>query len=140
MALFAACSSFPGDVTCVPLPIRCKISTIYIVNDSATKNENFENDLVKQLVSMGYHVENAEPGTVPDDGYALKYEARYGKSLSTLNYIKIEVSHGKSVVGYIISDASDAPAKYGSAAERMKPVIDRLFQFATPVTAGIGQQ
>jgi hypothetical protein len=131
LALFAACS-ISGDVACVPLPMRSKISEVYIANAESARNEAFEKELIKHLDVMGFRAEVTAPGVAPDDGYILKYEVRYGKSLKTLDFIRLEVSHDKRVVGYINSDASDCAEKYGTTAERLSPVVDRLFQFAQP--------
>jgi len=131
VALFAACSS-TSEVSCMPLPLRSKISAIYIENDPAAKVEVVLPQIVKQLTDMGFHVEIVEHGTAPEDGYILKYDARFNKKLNTLDYVGLEVTHNKRVVGYITSDASDSPEKFNSNADRLKPVIDRLFQFARP--------
>jgi hypothetical protein len=130
-ALLAACSS-SGDVSCMPLPMRSRIDTLYIVNDPNAKVEVVFPQLVRRLNDMGYHVEVVEPGTAPDDGYALKYEIRFGKKLKTLDYVKLEVVHNKRVVGYVTSDSSDDHEKYNSYDARIKPLVDRLFQFAKP--------
>ena len=132
VALLAACSSYVGDVSCVPLPMRSNIDTIYIVNHPDAKVEVTFPQLVRLLGDMGYHVDVVDPGTAPDDGYTMKYEITVSHNPKTLDYVKLEVTHNKRVVGYIISDSSDYPNRFNSLDDSLKPLLNRLFQFAKP--------
>jgi hypothetical protein len=131
IAFLAACAS--NDVSCMPLPLRSKIASIYIENVPAQKVEVVLPQLVRQLSDMGFRVQVVDKGTAPEDGYILDYTVNFSKKLETLDYIKIEISHNKRVVGYVTSDASGSAAKLNSTADRLKPLLDRLFQYATPV-------
>ena len=132
LILIAACSS-TGDVACMPLPLRCKIDTVYIENDPAQRVEVVIPELVRQISEKGFKAVVVDPGTAPDNGYTLKYSIKFSKgSVKTLNYVKLEMLHDKRVIGYIVSDASDSTARFNSTGDRLQPLVDRLFQFAIP--------
>lgn len=132
MALFfAACAT--DDRSVVSIPLRTHIETIYVVDNSASvDNENLLPAIVSQLAGKGMLpvlVRSAD--NLPED-YILTYSGRMtGHTFRTLADLRIEVRKGGRLLGYGFTEAAGSADRYGSTADRVKFLLDGIFKYVS---------
>jgi hypothetical protein len=128
--LFAACAT--DDRTVVSIPLHTPIETIYVVNNPAVsaENDNLQPAIVGQLSAMGFLPIIVDSAEVAPQDYILTYSARMaGHSVRTMIYLSIEVRKDGRNVGYAFSDASTSADKFGSTEDRVRPLMNGIFQY-----------
>jgi hypothetical protein len=135
MALFmAACAT--DDKSIVPIPLRTKIHTIYVVENpkAMAENELLQPEIIGQLSAMGFMpMVVSDASSVSPDDYVLTYSARVsGRTIKTLSYLRVDVKQGKRAVGYAFSDAGGTVDEYGETSARVKSLFDGLFEYVRP--------
>lgn len=131
LAVFlSACAT--DDKSIVPISLRTKINTIYVVDNPAAteENENLQPAIIGQLSAMGFVPMVVSSSEVSPEDYVLTYSARMtGRNIKTLSYLRIEVRKGGRVVGYAFSDASTSIDKYDNTDARVHPLMYGIFEY-----------
>lgn len=131
LSLFlTACAT--DNRTIVSIPLHTPVETIYVVDnpDVSAENDNVRPAIVGQLSAMGFLPILVESADVAPQDYVLTYTVRMsGHSVRAISYLRIEVSKAGRNVGYAFSDASSSPDKYGATDERIRPLLNGIFQY-----------
>lgn len=125
-----ACAT--DDKSIVPVSLRTKIDTIYVVENPevSAENENLQPEIVSELVAMGFVPVIVSGAEVSPEDYVLTYSARMsGRTIKTIAFLKIEVRKAGRVVGYAFSDASTSMDRYDKTSGRVKVLMDGIFEY-----------
>ena len=130
-AILSGCATEEQSI--VPVPLRSNIGILYVVENPDAGVDALLPELIGQLSAMGFDVMVAKDGEVPEDDYSVVYQTRLsGQSVKSLSYLRISVKKGNRVVGYAFSDAHGSLSRFGSTGEKLKPLLDGLFEYAKP--------
>jgi hypothetical protein len=131
LAFLAGCAT--NDSSIAPVSIREHIKTLFVVDNPKVDVEALLPELVNQLSAMGFEVIVVDEASVPEGGYSITYSARQsGQTVKTLTYLRIEVRKGGRLLGYAFSDAENSFDRYGKTADKLRPMLQGLFEYARP--------
>jgi hypothetical protein len=117
-----------------PIPAT-DISLICIKHNPVVQMEEFRAEVVKQIEAKGIHTQLYVNELPAECGYTLEYMANWKWDWAVyLRSADLKVKEGDNLIGRVTYDASGAggtPAKFGTTAEKIRPLIDEMFAQVT---------
>jgi hypothetical protein len=111
-------------------PIRpMPIEQVCVRVDTAVK-QPFTDGLFETLRDLGFATQSMQTAFAGECPYWLRYDAAWTGFPSYLAFANIEVYEGSTRLGYAIYDARSGggrPDRFGSAAGKVRPLIEGLF-------------
>jgi len=126
----SACSS--GEFPAVPVPLHTDVGAVYVVDGGTAWPDELAPAIVGKLAEMGFFTQVAGADEVPEGSTTLTCSIRMTKrTIPTVSYVRFDVRKEGRLLGYAIFDDNGVPA-LGTVADRIDPLLARLFAFVKP--------
>lgn len=115
-----------------PIP-STEISLICIKHNPVVQMEEFRAEIIRQIEAKGIHTQIYVNDLPAECRYTLEYMARWGFHWAVyLESADLKVKDGGNLIGRVTYEANYGnPAKYGTTAEKIRPLIDQMFAQVT---------
>jgi hypothetical protein len=116
-------------------PIKAEVSQVCVLDNPKVLMDEFQPELQRQIEEKGFPTKAYRGARPADCSHHLEYTANWQWDMAMyLTYAEMRVYDRKGLAGQAVYNARNGGGrldKFGRTAEKIRPLIDELFGFAT---------